>query len=292
MHRSQTALIAVFCLVPLSGYARVFSGEKALAYTQQAVANGPRPSGSAEIHHLQEQISAVLKHAGCQISFDDFEAKTPAGAVRMRNILCKFPGRSGKAIVITGHYDTKRLPRFVGANDGGSSTGLLMELAEALTGAPRTDDVVLVFFDGEEAVKDWSDTDSLYGSRHLAEVWQKDGMNARIKALINVDMIGDKDLDILYDMNSNESLRNLVFDLAANLGYGAHFPKAQSGIEDDHIPFARDGVPVLDLIDFTYGPGNAYWHKPEDTMDKLSANSFEVVGTVVLDAIRKIEEKP
>lgn len=292
MHRSQIVLIFAFCFLPFHAVAGDFSGEKAFAFTREAVADGERPSGSPAIHHLQEQIGAVLKRSGCRISFDEFEAATPAGPVRMRNILCTFAGRSGKAIVITGHYDTKRLPRFVGANDGGSSTGFLMELAETLSGAPRTDDVILVFFDGEEAVKNWTDSDSLYGSRHLASLWHGNGMESRIKALINVDMIGDKDLDILYDMNSNANLRDTVFDLAEKLGYGAHFPRRQSGIEDDHIPFLRDGVPALDLIDFNYGPNNAYWHNPGDSMDKLSANSLQIVGTVVLDAIRQLEARP
>ena len=293
MHRSQTALILLFAasfLAPL--HARLFSGEKALAYTREAVANGPRPSGSPAIRHLQEEIGIVLKRAGCAISFDDFEAFTPAGRVRMRNILCTFPGKSGKQIVITGHYDTKRLPNFVGANDGGSSTGFLMELAGALSGTPRLDSVVLVFFDGEEAVGQWTASDSLYGSRHLAALWLKDGTLARTKALINVDMMGDKDLELLFDMNSDSQIRDLVWSRAEKLGYGAHFPRTPSGIEDDHLPFMKAGVHALDLIDFTYGPDNAYWHNAQDTMDKLSAKSFDVVGTVVMDAIGRIEEMP
>ena len=293
MHRSQKSLILLCGFLSLLRLdAAEFSGEKALAFTRQAVANGARPSGSPAIHHLREEIGTVLKRSGCQISFNDFEALTPGGKVFMRNIVCKFHGTSGKQIVITGHYDTKRLMNFVGANDGGSSTGFLMELASALSGAPRVDDVVLVFFDGEEAVREWSDSDSLYGSRHLAALWARDGTLTRIKALINVDMMGDKDLDLLCDMNSNQELRDLVWSLADKLGYGAHFPRALSGIDDDHIPFKRAGVRAIDLIDFTYGPNNAYWHTSQDTMDKLSANSFEIVGTVVMGAIRRIEETP
>ena len=292
MYRSQAALILCFlCAASIAG-ARSFSGDKALAYTREAVDDGPRPSGSPAIRKLQEQIEVVLKRDACRISSDDFQAMTPAGFVRMHNILCTFPGKSGRSIAITGHYDTKKMPNFVGANDGGSSTGFLMALADALTGAPRVDDVILVFFDGEEAVREWTSSDSVYGSRHLEAAWNKDGTLAKIKALINVDMIGDKDLDLLYDENSDPKLRDLVWDLADRLGYGAHFPRAQTGIEDDHIPFIRAGVPALDLIDFTFGPNNSYWHTPQDTMDKLSAKSFDIVGTVVLDAIRKLEETP
>ncbi len=293
MYRSQTALILLCLSTAINAAATgAFSGQKALAYTREAVANGPRPSGSPAIHHLREQIGAVLKRAGCQLSFDDFTAATPAGQIRMRNILCQFPGKSGKRIVITGHYDTKRLAHFVGANDGGSSTGFLMAMADALSRAPRLDDVTLVFFDGEEAVGQWTDQDSVYGSRHLAALWSKDGTLSRIKALINVDMIGDRDLDLLYDANSSPDLRDLVWSLGEKLGYAAHFPRAPSGIDDDHLPFRKAGVPSLDLIDFTYGPNNAFWHNAQDTMDKLSANSFDVVGTVVLEAIRRLEETP
>jgi Zn-dependent M28 family amino/carboxypeptidase len=290
MHRSQVFLIALFLCA--AAHAATFSGAKAFAYTRAAVADGPRPSGSEAIRRLQGRIIASLKTSGCQLTFDDFRATTPAGPAAMRNILCKFPGSSGRAIVITGHYDTKRLARFVGANDGGSSTGFLMELANALRGVPRIDDVILVFFDGEEAVKEWTDTDSLYGSRHLETVWSNNGMLAHIKALINVDMIGDKDLDILKDGNSDPRLRDLVWNTADELGYAAHFHREMNGIEDDHVPFLRAGVHALDLIDFTYGPNQAFWHTGQDTMDKLSPNSFEIVGNVVLAVIRKLEELP
>lgn len=293
MYRSQAALsLLIFIALGKAVSAGSFNGEKAFHYTQEAVNDGPRPSGSPAIQKLQEQVQTTLKRTGCRLVLDDFQVLTPGGYVRMRNMLCTFPGKTGKSIVITGHYDTKRLSGFVGANDGGSSTGFLMELAEALSGAPRADDVMLVFFDGEEAVKQWTASDSVYGSRRLAAAWTKDGTAAKIKALINVDMIGDRDLDLLYDQNSDPKLRDLVWDLGEQLGYGAHFPRAQSGIEDDHIPFMKAGIPALDIIDFDYGPNNSYWHTPQDTMDKLSPKSFEVLGTVVLAAIRKIEAMP
>jgi Zn-dependent M28 family amino/carboxypeptidase len=292
MSRSQALIfcLAASCAVP--AFARPFSGEKALAFTREAVADGPRPSGSPAIEHLRVQILAELKRTGCKVSFDDFTATTPDGAVKMRNIICTFPGKSGRAIVITGHYDTKKQPGFVGANDGGSSTGFLMELAAASAGAPRTDDLVIVFFDGEEAVKQWQDGDNTYGSRHLAETWKNDGMLGKIKALINVDMIGDKDLDLIYDTNSTTDLRNLVWTVAEKSGYGAHFPRTPSAMEDDHIPFIQAGVKSLDLIDFTFGPRNQYWHTTQDTMDKLSANSFAIIGAVVMDSIRELEAQP
>ena len=126
-------------------------------------------------------------------------------------------------------------------------------------------------------------------SRHLAEKWSSDGMLTRIKALINVDMIGDKDLGILEDTNSSRSLLRLVWQTANDLGYGKYFLESATPMEDDHMPFVRKGVNALDLIDFDYGPNNAYWHDEKDTMDKLSAHSLDVVGNVLVAVLRKLQ---
>jgi Zn-dependent M28 family amino/carboxypeptidase len=195
-------------------------------------------------------------------------------------------------VVITGHYDTKSMPGtyFIGANDGGSSAGFLLEMAKVLAREVQKNDVYLVWFDGEEAVAQWSDYDSLYGSRHLAERWAADGTLARIRALINVDMIGDRDLGILEDMNSSAPLRELVWRTAERLGYGRHFLKNNSAIEDDHMPFVRRGVNALDLIDLDYGPGNSYWHTDKDTVEKLSGESFQIVGRVLLETLKELEQ--
>lgn len=285
MFRAQIVLLfAALCC-----QAADFSGPSAFKYTQAAVAFGPRPSGSAANHQLQAYIRAQLHQWKCEVTEDPFLAKTPKGDVAMTNIIARFPGKSGRAIVVTGHFDTKLFPgrKFVGANDGGSSTGLLLELARDLSGASRLDDVYVVFFDGEEAVNDWTDTDSVYGSRHLAYKWKADGTLARVKALINVDMIGDKNLGLLIEENSTYSLRKLVWDTAAELGYKAYFLDSGEKIEDDHMPFLKLGVPSLDLIDFDYDP----WHKDSDTMDKLSLKSLEIVGTVVLESVRRLEHR-
>jgi glutaminyl-peptide cyclotransferase len=287
MFRAQAILIL---FLPVLASAAGVSGASALEFTRRAVSFGPRPSGSDANHQLQAYILAQLKTCKCQVTEDSFTAQTPKGPIAMKNIIAKFPGKSGKAEVITGHYDTKLFPgrKFVGASDGGSSTGLLLELARVLAGQPRTDDVYLVWLDGEEAVRiEWAGDDNLYGSRHLAERWSKDGTAAKIKGLINVDMIGDKHLNIKQEQNSNARLRQLVWRSASELGYKAYFPDEQITIEDDHIPFLKAGIPALDLIDFDYEP----WHTDEDTMDKLSAQSLEIVGNVVLDAIQKLERQ-
>ena len=269
-------------------WAADFSGTAAFDFTRRVVEFGPRPPGSEAIHKLQAYIQAELKTTGAEISEDAFTADTPKGPIAMKNIIAKFPGKSGRAIAVTGQYDTKLFPgrNFVGASDGGSSTGFLLELARAVAHQPRTDDLYVVFFDGEEAIREeWVDPDNLYGSRHLADRWRKDGTLTRLKALINVDMIGDKNLDIKRETQGNAALVQLVWNAAAELGYGAFFLNSQLGEEDDHMPFVKLGAPAIDIIDIDY----PHWHKDTDTMDKLSPRSFEIVGTVVLEAIHRLE---
>jgi Zn-dependent M28 family amino/carboxypeptidase len=288
MHRTLLLiLIAVNTISSLC--AKTFNGAEALGYTGRAVAFGPRPDGSPAIQKLRVWIRQQLAPRGCEISFDRFTAQTPDGPVQMENIIARFPGKSGRAIAITGHYDTKKLPGFVGANDGGSSTGFLLEMAAVLEGQPRIDDLYLVFFDGEEAVREWTDTDSVYGSRHLAEKWTADGTNRRLKALINVDMIGDKNFKLVWETGSAASLRNLVWDAADSLGFSAAFPRQGTPVADDHMPFLNAGVRALDLIDFE--SQSSFWHTPQDTMDKLSARSFEIVGNVLVKVVGELEQQ-
>jgi glutaminyl-peptide cyclotransferase len=266
-----------------------FSGAAAFDFAKTSVAFGPRPAGSEANHKLQAYILKNVRVQGAQITEDDFTAPTPRGSVAMKNIIVKFPGKSGKAIAITGHYDTKPFPNrnFVGANDGASSTAVLLELAQALAGQTRTDEVDLIFFDGEEAFGQWTATDSVYGSRHMAEAWKKDGSWVRYKALINVDMIGDKNLNILQDTNSDVGLRRLVWSAAASLGYQKYFTSQTTPIDDDHMPFVRLGVPSLDVIDFDYPP----WHEDTDTLDKIGAASLEIVGKTMLESIKRIQQQ-
>jgi Zn-dependent M28 family amino/carboxypeptidase len=290
MHGIQTIL--TFLTVAALAAGADFSGASALEFTRRVVAFGPRPSGSAPNHKLQAYLRAELSKRGCQVSDDTFTASTPLGPIKMTNLIARFPGRSGRAVVFTGHYDTKVMPGifFVGANDGGSSTGFLLEMARALSGAMRRDDVYLVWFDGEEAIAQWSDTDGVYGSKHLAARWAADGTLGRIRALINVDMIGDRDLGILKEMYSSPGLRARVWAAAQRRGYGRHFLDQGGPVEDDHAAFAQRGVNAVNLIDFDYGPANSYWHTEKDTLDKLSADSFQEVGTVLLDVLRELEQ--
>ena len=291
MHSSKALIgaMASASLFSAALSAGEFSGAAALEATGRLTAIGTRVAGSAGGKQAQARILASLKAYKCKVTEDAFNGLSPTGPVAMKNILAEFPGTSGRMIVITGHYDTKLLPKFVGANDGGSSAGFLLEMARALNGMPRKDTVMLAWFDGEEAFKDWTESDSLYGSRHLADKWRKDGTLSRVRGLINVDMIGDKDLGILKEYQSRSPLRELIWRTASDRGYGKYFLDREQSTDDDHMPFLRAGVQAVDLIDFDYGPDNAYWHTPGDTMDKLSANSLQVVGNVLMEVIARLE---
>ncbi len=268
--------------------------KRAFQYTKEVTAFGPRPIGSANHKKLENYIYAHLK--GDDVSDDVFTADTPEGKFPVRNIIAKYPGTKDGIIVIAGHYDTPynlRNTGFVGANDGGSSTAILLELANQLRGKKRDGySVWLLFTDAEEAVRQWSDTDSLYGTRQLVQVWQKDGTVAKVKAFLLADMIADADLDIVRDENSTPWLEDLVHQAATRYGYQSHFFAYSGAIQDDHLPFVQKGVPCSDIIDLDYGYNNAFHHSRQDTMDKLSPKSMQIVGDVILETVRMLDNMP
>ncbi len=277
---------------PRATPARV-SGQKALEHVRNLVnVGGERWPGSAGHRWTQRYIIRHLRLAYAEVEEVDFVAQTPGGAVAMKNIIGKFPGESSDIIVLAGHYDTVRRDGFVGANDGGSSTALLLELARVLGRTqPGPAAIWVVFFDGEEAFRQWSETDGIYGSRYQVSAWQRAGELERVKAVIVVDMIGDRDLTLRRESNSTAWLTDLVWRVAREKGYQEHFLDDRLAIEDDHLPFLRAGVPAVDLIDLEYGPENRYWHTREDTPDKLDPRSFEVVGEVVLEVVRRLSQR-
>jgi hypothetical protein len=266
-------------------------GSSAMNHAKALVAFGPRPPASEQHQKMQQYIVEQLRSAGLAVERDSFQAQTPVGALPMTNLIARIGDRGGRIFVLASHYDTKRETdfRFVGANDGGSSTALLLALAPVLAKRGLSHDVWLVFFDGEEALVEWSETDSLHGSRHLAAKWKTDGTLPRIAAFLLVDMIGDANLDLLRDGNSTPWLRDQIWRTAQRLGYGPHFLNRDAAYEDDHIPFARAGVPAVDLIDYNYGPNNRYWHSAEDTLDKLSPRSMQIVGEVLLQTLSDLD---
>ena len=267
--------------------------KRAFQYTREATAFGPRYVGSDNHKKLERYIVDHLK--GDQVEDDAFTADTIEGKFPIRNIIAKFPGSKDGIIVILGHYDTVyplRNSGFVGANDGGSSTGILLEYANQLRGKKRDGySVWLVWTDGEEAMRHWSDTDSVYGARHLAEKWEKDGTLKKIKALMVMDMIGDADLDIARNTKGAAWLLDLIYNAAQHEGYQSHFFTSQGAIEDDHIPFFNRGVPCADIIDFDYGYNNVFWHNPQDTMDKLSPKSLQIVGDTIMETIQLLDQR-
>ena len=262
-----------------------------MQYVREVIGIGPRPVGSLGHRKLETYLRFHLK--GDDLEVDEFTAKTPAGTFPMRNYIARCPGTKDSVIVVATHYDTIHpLKNFVGANDGGSGTGLLLELAHQLRGGKREGSSVwLVWLDGEEAFQKWSVTDSLYGSRYLAEKWKKHGTAGKVKAFFLLDMVGDADLNIDRDQNSTPALLEVVQQAAARLGYQSHFFRREIQVEDDHRPFASAGIPVADLIDFEYGYGNAFWHTQDDTLDKLSPRSLEIVGNVVLESVGRLDQR-
>ena len=268
------------------------SGTRAFDHVRALVRFGGRLPGSAAHRRAQAYLIRHLRLAHAEVEEVDFTAQSPVGLVSMKNIIGKIPGRSSDIVVVAGHYDTKKIRGFVGANDGGSSAALLLELARVLgSQRPNPLTVWVVFFDGEEAFREWSPRDGLYGSRYQVEAWKRSGVLDRIKAVIVVDMIGDQDLTLRRDLHSTAWLTDLVWQVARGKGYQAYFLEETVAVEDDHLPFLQAGVAAVDLIDMAYGPENRYWHTPDDTLDKLSPRSFEIVGEVVLGTVARLGER-
>ncbi len=273
-----------------------FNGGRAFEDLKHLVAFGPRPAGSRELAQARAWIVQQLRSTRAQLEEDSFQVSTPAGVLSMSNIVAKFPGARPQVVIIGGHYDTKRFQdfRFVGANDGGSSAALLLELARVLSARQNDLTYWLVFFDGEESVpREWSDADSLYGSRHFVQNLTARGELGRVQAMILVDMVGDAKLDIRMEDNSTPWLADLVFATARRLGYDRYFPPGRlTPVEDDHMPFVNAGVSAVDVIDFDYGPDNRYWHAAGDTVEHCSPLSLTIVGRVVVATLAALEKSP
>ncbi|MGH8273950.1 MAG: M28 family peptidase [Gammaproteobacteria bacterium] len=276
----------------LNASAPLFDGQLAYQYSLKATAFGPRPPGSAAHARLLAWLEAELTGIAHPNSWQaqKFTAHTPDGPIPMTNLVARFPGKSPGVIVIGGHYDTlSHRPDFVGANDGGSSTGILLALAKHFAAhPPQGPSVWIVWFDGEEAVRAWTDSDHTYGSRELARRWHTNGTAKRIRALLVLDMIGDRNLTVARETNGTPWLMNLVCREAEKIGAGQNFCRYDQTIYDDDKPFRAAGVPAADLIDFHYGPYNEYWHTDEDTPDKLAPASFRIVGSVVLATVHAL----
>jgi glutaminyl-peptide cyclotransferase len=265
-----------------------FDGRRAFAEVAKQVGFGPRPSGSPAIAKLQEYIQSELAGYGCKVETDAFSADTPAGRLSMKNIVAKIPGDKLGILMLATHYDTKRLENFVGADDGASSTAVMLELARLLCPQHPSHAVWITFLDGEEAVKFiWEDPDNRYGSRQMAAQLAMSGDLKKIKALLLADMVGSRRLRFKREENSTNRLTDLVWSTAARLGYSSVFANESTPIEDDHIIFLKRGVPAVDVINFEI----PYWHTTQDTLDKVSAKSLAVTGHVLLESVKQLQSK-
>jgi hypothetical protein len=279
------------CLHAAQPAAVAFDGGRAYEHLRQIVAIGPRPAGSPGAQQTRAYITQQLSALGLKATEQAFDVKTPIGVVHMVNVSATIPGPGQGRLVIAGHYDTKifREFPFVGANDGGSSTAFLVELARVLKSRPNGITIELLFLDGEESTGDWSANggrDHTYGSRHYVQMAQKSGTLKDIRALVLVDMIGDRDLVIKRETNSTRWLTDTIWAAARRLKR-PEFSDLATPIEDDHLEFLEAGVQAVDLIDLDYPA----WHAREDTLDKVAAGSMEAVGQVLLAALPEIEKR-
>lgn len=270
-----------------------FDGKRAMGHVKFQVDLGPRPSGSPALERLRQYLAGQLEAVGWQVERQTFTDSTPRGPVQFTNLIARFrPDPSSTAVadtqrvIIASHYDTKIFDtiQFVGASDGASSTGALIELARVLAMdwelAKR---IELVFFDGEEAVSQFTATDGLYGSRHYAKVLRDSKRAAQFKYGILWDMIGDAELSITLSPDSPAQLARGILEAAQAHGVRNVFGYHAMPIWDDHVPLNQIRIPTIDLIDFDY----VYWHTADDTLDKLSPKSLETVAGVTLRYLRQ-----
>ncbi len=257
-----------------------FSGEKALAHVQAMVDFGPRPPGTEAIEKTRSYLVSQLESAGWKVERQGFSDETPRGKVQFVNLIATFGANDARpSFLVCSHYDTKTFDkaRFVGANDGGSSTGVLVELARVLAERPElARKVELLFFDGEEAYEAFTETDGLYGSRYFAKQLAAQDKAKLFRGGLLFDMVGDKSLTITLPPDSPPELARDIFASADALKLRKHFTYFDRDITDDHTPLNEAGIPTIDLIDFDYSP----WHTPEDTMDKIGAESLRITGAV------------
>jgi glutaminyl-peptide cyclotransferase len=286
-------ILAIVLLASAAAWApapAAFDSSKAWDHLRQQVAIGPRPSGSPGNLKNREYITKTLAAIGLKTVEQAWTATTPIGPIKMVNLIATIPGERADRIILASHFDTKlfREFRFVGASDGASSTATLLELARIIKARPKLPFTIeLLFLDGEEATGEWLGTDNTYGSRHYVEVARKTGTLKSLRALILLDMIGDRQLNIRRETNSTAWMTEIVWNVARRLGHQASFINESMAVEDDHLPFLKAGVPAIDIIDLDYPA----WHTAQDTLDAVAARSLQVVGDVVVASLPEIEAR-
>ena len=304
---SKTLLLA--CLLPMLGCQQEeekialppFDGARAFAEVAALVEISPRDAGTPGGWKAAEHISRRLESFGVTTEIDTFTDITPAGKKTFHNVIGRIPGKTDQWIILGSHFDTMPgIDNFQGANDSGSSTGILLELARMLALRPdpgqakQTPEtgVVFAFFDGEEGIAHYIPGDGLHGSRRMAAQLLQTGEHRKIKAMVLLDMVGDRDLHFTIPYNSSRELVKEVFDAAHATGHRDRFSLSRSSIiTDDHVPFLKIGIPAIDIIDFRFGsePGlNNHWHTEADNLENISAESLEITGEVTLRLLKKL----
>ncbi len=277
-------------LIPRDEFPKIDKG-KAFALVKEIIAIGPRPSHSANAASTAQFILQKCKKFGYQPELDSWSEETVSGAKSFQNVYAQLNGDGNNFIILGSHYDTKVIPGvpdFIGANDSGSSTALVLEIMRTLHTLPQWNGPTIrfAFFDGEEALYSYTENDGLHGSKKMAKDLKESGDAAHCKAMILLDMIGDKDLTITISPDDSSSLTQHLFRIAKQQNKQDHFSFFLHGVMiDDHVPFKMIGIPSIDIIDFKYGPNNYYWHSNLDTIDKLSPDSLEIVGNIVLQLL-------
>ena len=274
-----------------------FDGQRAYLEVADLVRFSPRDAGTPGAEAAARHLAARLQALGVASTMDTFTNATPAGSRTFCNVIGRLPGGRPGIILLGSHYDTKSGigPRFQGANDSGSSSGALLELARLMATAglarERRPEIRFAFFDGEECLRDYGANDGLHGSRHLAANMVRNGELRRLQAMILLDMVGDRNLRITFPRNSDSRLIGRYFAAAAAEGARERFMLADMGTLDDHEPFRAAGAPAVDVIDFASdrGPdGRSYWHTEEDRLDKISAASLQLIGRVTVRVINSL----
>jgi len=304
MRKSLCLVLLVLCAPALAAGATLheaFNAQQAYAYTVQVSAFGERWPGSPGHQKTEDLIREVLQKDGAKIESDNFTATTPRGPVPVHNIIGKFNvtvDPKQPIFILAGHYDTLFKKGFIGANDGGSSTAILLSFADALARHKTNMQIWLVWTDLEEAIEAFTNGDGLYGSTHLAQKLATEGLVPRVKGFFLLDMIGDKDLSVARETNSSGALQRVIAEAANQLGYGGFFFRYDADIIDDHAPFLQVGIPSVDVVDAMYGPigpnydaMGEYHHTNMDTMDKVSERSLEIVGRTILLTVELIDAR-
>jgi Zn-dependent M28 family amino/carboxypeptidase len=300
-----TKLTLTLALIAASSSAAVslhesFNAQQAFAYTSQIAGFGERWPGSPGHLKTENLIHQVVQKDGGHIEVDEFTANTPRGPIKVHNIIGKFNATADPKqpiFILAGHYDTLFQAGFIGANDGASSTAILLSFADALATHKTKMQIWLVWTDLEEAVKAFTEEDGLYGSRHLAGKLFADGTAARVRGFFLLDMIGAKNLSVGRETGSKRWLQDFIEHAAKELDYSQYFFQYETDIIDDHVPFIRAGIPAVDVVDARYGRMGPqfdgmgeFHHSNADTMDKLSPHSLEVVGKTILLTVELLDK--